>query len=207
MSKPTADDACVVAFATNPACARAAKKAGADVVFVAALNYRRGEACCEGRIVDEEQAGYPGRCAIALPVVDKLPMNSEEDVDLWKWAKPENHYSSKTSASSCAARTWTRFVEVGPHLPITNAASLSVAATLGARRVWLSPELSLKQIAELGKDSPVELGIVVCGNQELMTCEHCLLMSQAHATRSVRSASDARTRTRCLTAKAIVSPW
>ena len=55
MSKPTADDACVVAFATNPACARAAKKAGADVVFVAALNYRRGEACCEGRIVDEEQ--------------------------------------------------------------------------------------------------------------------------------------------------------
>ena len=89
MSKPAADDACVVAFATNPACARAAKKAGADVVFVAALNYRRGEACCEGRIVDEEQAGYPGRCAIALPVVDKLPMNSEEDVDLWKWAKPE----------------------------------------------------------------------------------------------------------------------
>ena len=89
MPKPTADDACVVAFATNPACARAAKKAGADVVFVAALNYRRGEACCEGRIVDEEQAGYPGRCAIALPVVDKLPMNSEEDVDLWKWAKPE----------------------------------------------------------------------------------------------------------------------
>ena len=36
----------------------------------------------------------------------------------------------------------------------------------------------MKQIAELGKSSPVELGVVVCGNQELMTCEHCLLMSQ-----------------------------
>ena len=178
MSKPTADDACVVAFATNPACARAAKKAGADVVFVAVLNYRRGEACCEGRIVDEEQAGYPGRCAIALPVVDKLPMNSEEDVDLWKWAKPEKPLFVENLGQLVRGANMGSLVEVGPHLPITNAASLSVAAALGARRVWLSPELSLKQIAELGKDSPVELGIVVCGNQELMTCEHCLLMSQ-----------------------------
>lgn len=178
MSKPTADNACVVAFATNPACARAAKKAGADVVFVAALNYRRGEACCEGRIVDEEQAGYPGRCAIALPVVDKLPMNSEEAVDLWKWAKPEKPLFVENLGQLVRGANMGSLVEVGPHLPITNAASLSVAAALGARRVWLSPELSLKQIAELGKDSPVELGIVVCGNQELMTCEHCLLMSQ-----------------------------
>lgn len=178
MLKPSADDACVVALATNPACARAAKKAGADVVFVAALNYRRGEACCEGRIVDEEQAGYPGRCAIALPVVDKLPMNSEEDVDLWKWAKPEKPLFVENLGQLVRGANMGSLVEVGPHLPITNAASLSVAAALGARRVWLSPELSLKQIAELGKDSPIELGIVVCGNQELMTCEHCLLMSQ-----------------------------
>ena len=115
---------------------------------------------------------------IALPVVDKLPMNSEEDVDLWKWAKPEKPLFVENLGQLVRGANMGSLVEVGPHLPITNAASLSVAAALGAHRVWLSPELSLKQIAELGKDSPVELGIVVCGNQELMTCEHCLLMSQ-----------------------------
>ena len=44
--------------------------------------------------------------------------------------------------------------------------------------MWLSPELTLGQIAELAEDSPIELGICVSGAQELMICEHCLLMSQ-----------------------------
>ena len=69
-------------------------------------------------------------------------------------------------------------VEVGPHLPITNKLALRKAAELGARRVWLSPELNLAQIAELAKESPVDLGLTVIGRQELMTTEHCMLMSQ-----------------------------
>ena len=173
------EDATVVAFATNPACARAAKKAGADTVFVSALHYRRGEACAEGRIVDTpEQAGYPGRCSIAMPVVDKTPMNSEEPIDMWKWAKPGKPLFVENLGQLVRGAEMGANVEAGPHLPITNAASLAAAEALGARRVWLSPELSLKQIAELGAASPIELGITVCGNQELMTCEHCLLMSQ-----------------------------
>ena len=173
------DNATVVAFATNPACARAAKKAGADAVFVSALHYRRGEACLEGRIVDTpEQAGYPGRCSIAFPVVDKLPMNSEEPVDAWKWAKPEKPLFVENLGQLVRGAEMGAIVEVGPHLPLTNAASLAAAHALGAKRAWLSPELSLKQIAELGQNSPIELGMVVCGSQELMTCEHCLLMSQ-----------------------------
>ena len=49
---------------------------------------------------------------------------------------------------------------------------------MGVRRVWLSPELTLGQIAELAQGSPVQLGITIAGAQELMITEHCLLMSQ-----------------------------
>ena len=56
--------------------------------------------------------------------------------------------------------------------------SLAAAADLGASRVWLSPELTLGQIADLAEDAPVELGLTIIGSQELMVTEHCLLMSQ-----------------------------
>lgn len=68
--------------------------------------------------------------------------------------------------------------EIGSHVPLTNALSLQFAADLGAKRVWLSPELTLDQIEAIGKDAPVALGLTVSGYQELMTTEHCLLMSQ-----------------------------
>ena len=61
----------IVAFATNPVCARAAKKAGADLVYVSALTYRRGEAVIAGqRSETAETAGYPKQCRIALPEVE-----------------------------------------------------------------------------------------------------------------------------------------
>lgn len=68
--------------------------------------------------------------------------------------------------------------EVGPHIPITNKLGLQTAADFGAERIWLSPELSLVQIEELGEISPVPLGLAIMGSAELMVTEHCLLMSQ-----------------------------
>ena len=40
------------------------------------------------------------------------------------------------------------------------------------------PELNLGQIRGLCAASPLSLGVKVCGAQELMVCEHCLLSSQ-----------------------------
>ena len=49
-------DVCVIA--SNPACARAARKAGADAVYVPALNYKRGQAQVAGQLSSTvEQAG------------------------------------------------------------------------------------------------------------------------------------------------------
>lgn len=56
--------------------------------------------------------------------------------------------------------------------------ALECAAELGAVRAWLSPELTLDQIAQLGNRSPLPLGLTIIGSQELMITEHCLLMSQ-----------------------------
>jgi len=75
-------------------------------------------------------------------------------------------------------------VEVGPHIPALNRAALDELAALGARRVWLSSELSLAQIGALSADKPVSLGLFVSGAAELMVTEHCLLMSQGPCNRN-----------------------
>ncbi len=63
-------------------------------------------------------------------------------------------------------------------LGATNAYSVRELARRGATLVWLSPELSGRQIAEIAALSPVPVGIAVSGRSELMVTEHCLLMAQ-----------------------------
>lgn len=173
----------IAAWATNPACARAAKRAGADIIYVPALNYKRGEAVVAGqRSSTAEQAGYPKQAVVALPTVehDQVPGTREAalDFDPWRYVKPGKPVIAENLAGLVRAAEFGAEVEVGPHVPITNKLSLAAAAELGAQRVWLSPELTLGQIADIAEDAPVELGLTIIGAQELMVTEHCLLMSQ-----------------------------
>lgn len=173
----------IAAWATNPACARAAKRAGADVVYIPALNYKRGEAVVAGqRSATAEQAGYPNRVAVALPTVDHdLVAGTREaalDFDVWQYVKPGKPVLVESLGALVRAANLGAEVEVGPHVPLTNELSLAAVAELGATRAWLSPELTLGQIADLAENSPVELGLTIAGAQELMVTEHCLLMSQ-----------------------------
>lgn len=175
---------CVVAaWASNPVCARAAKRAGAEVVYVPALNFRRGEAVIAGQLMGRaEQAGFPKHCTPALPVVDHEAIGRSRehavDVDVWRYVSAGSPVLVENLAGLQRAAEEDALPEVGPHVPVTNKLSLAAVRELGARRVWLSPELTLSQIRELGQDSPVVLGLTVIGSQELMTTEHCLLMSQ-----------------------------
>lgn len=173
----------IAAWATNPACARAAKRAGADVVYVPALNYKRGEAVIAGqRTGTAEQAGYPKQCVTALPVVDHdlVPGTREEllGFDPWRYVKPGKPVLAENLGAVVRALELGAAVEAGPHLPITNRLSLETMADLGVERVWLSPELTLGQVADLAENALVALGLTIMGAQELMVCEHCLLMSQ-----------------------------
>lgn len=174
----------VVALATNPACARVAKRSGADAVYVPAPNYKRGGAMMAGlRIDDAGQAGYPKQCAIILPVVEHEPVGRSREAivgadGMWERVAPGKTVLADSLGSLVRAADLGADVEVGPHLPLLNDLALRCAADLGARRVWLSPELTLHQIEALCASSPLPLGLTIIGAQELMVTEHCLLMSQ-----------------------------
>lgn len=181
---PAKSHGCDVAvLATNPACARAAKRAGADVIYVPAINYKRGHAVIGGQVSGTaEQAGYPKQIVIALPAVehDPLPGAREDEVgfDPWSYVRVGKPVMVENLGQLTRAVGENAAPEVGPHVPILNKLALQTVADLGAKRVWLSPELSLPQIATLGAHAPVPLGITIMGAQELMVTEHCLLMSQ-----------------------------
>lgn len=170
----------IVAMASNPACARAARKAGADDVYVPAFNYKRGTATVAGCLVDAvDQAGYPGRKIVAMPVVDKPAMNKDGgDFDPWQYVKSGKPLLAESFGEVVRGIEEGAAVEVGPHVPLTNRWSLDAVRMLGARTAWLSPELTLRQIKDLAPDAPIGLGLTVSGFQELMVAEHCMLMSE-----------------------------
>lgn len=170
----------VAALATNPACARAAKRAGADLIYVPAANYRRGEAVIAGQLSDTaEQAGYPKQCIPVLPTVSQMfDEEKRNGFDIWKRVKADKPVMVENLGQLLHATEMGAAPEVGPHIPVTNKLDLQAMADLGAQRVWLSPELSLVQIEELGGMAPMPLGLTIMGQIELMVTEHCLLMSQ-----------------------------
>ena len=170
----------VAALATNPACARAAKRAGADLIYVPAANYRRGEAVIAGQLSDTaEQAGYPKQCIPVLPTVSQMfDEEKRNGFDTWKRVKADKPVMVENLSQLLHATEMGAAPEVGPHIPVTNKLDLQAMADLGAQRVWLSPELALVQIEELGDMAPMPLGLTIMGQTELMVTEHCLLMSQ-----------------------------
>ena len=168
---------------TNPACARAAKRAGAHLIYVPALNYRRGEAVIAGQLnAAAEQAGYPKGCIPIMPVVDHEAVGSSREAvvahDVWKYATEDKPLMAESLGALQRASEEGALISVGPHVPVTNALSLRTVSDFGAERVWLSPELTLRQIEELAREAPVEIGVQLIGATELMVTEHCLLMSQ-----------------------------
>lgn len=170
----------VAVWATNPACARAAKKAGADFIYVPVANYRRGEAVIAGQLSSTaEQAGYPKQCIPVLPTVSHMfDERDRNGFDIWKRVKEDKPVLVENIGQLLRAAEMGALPEVGPHIPVTNQLDLQLMHDFGAERIWLSPELSLIQIEELGEMSPVPLGLTIMGAQEMMVTEHCLLMSQ-----------------------------
>lgn len=182
-SRPPAEPLQVVAWVTSPSIARAAKRAGADALYVPLLNFKRGQAQQAGVLQEEaDQAGYPKQCVMALPAVDHDPVPGTREYassfDMWDYVREGKPVFADSLAGAVRALEMGANVEVGPHVPVTNAATLRLLADLGVSRIWLSPELTLGQIADLARESSVPLGLTVAGAQELMITEHCLLMSQ-----------------------------
>lgn len=173
----------VAVIASNPTCARAARKAGAELIYIPAQFYKRGEANIAGQVSGTvEQAGYPKKSIVALPEVEHDSVGSTRetlvDFDVWEYVSANKPLMVENLGQLYKATQLGAQPEVGPHLSMYNKHALYYAAEKEATRVWLSPELSLGQISDLADESPVPLGLTVVGAQKLMTTEHCLLMSQ-----------------------------
>jgi len=76
-------------------------------------------------------------------------------------------------AASAGAR-----VEAHWSLNAVNPQSVMQLKLLGAGFVWLSPELSGRQVAEVCAAVDVGAGVAVWGRQEVMATEHCILMAE-----------------------------
>jgi putative protease len=108
---------------------------------------------------------------------------------------PRIDHDRETEAHLAIARRWGRAVagtlgqlhvlsadgvELEAHWSLNafNTATVEVLERMGARRVWLSPELDRDAIAALAGRVGVQLGTAVLGRQEVMVTEHCVLMAR-----------------------------
>lgn len=182
----------IAAFASNPECARAAKRAGADIVYVSALNYKRGCAQKAGRLCDDSQLPpYPKNTVLAIPKISHDFYNTPEErsvasreskvgLDVWNYVKEgADVYVDSLGALYRASKAGCS-IHSGLSLNITNSDSLSYVSSFETSLIWLSEELNLSQIKYICKHSKANtiLGVKVAGAQELMVCEHCVFMSE-----------------------------
>ena len=87
-------------------------------------------------------------------------------------------------AAGAGAEVWAHW-----SMNVLNAHSAEALADMGARGVWLSPEISGREAAAIVAESAVPVGLAVLGRQELMVAEHCVLSSSEACARSCATCS------------------
>ncbi len=168
---------------TNIKHARLARKRGATHLYIPLLNYQRGTGQASGVVIDDViQGGYPKKGIIMYPAIDHEEPITPSALSLEKYWNES--CSGKTIfvddiGSLFKGLEMGAEVEAGPHIPVTNKATIDYFQELGVKRIWLSPELSLAQIDTLCQIASLDLGVYVCGSQELMMSRHCYL-SRSH---------------------------
>lgn len=149
--------------------ARSALNAGAAYAFVNAYN-----------LEDEEPVAH------IWPVLPRISHDNEIDTYLGIAERFGRAVCSTLGQlRSCAYRG----IPAQAHwsLNATNAYTVNELARRGAQFVWLSPELSGKQIASIARRSDVPVGIALGGLTEVMVTEHCVLMSMGPCNQNCRA--------------------
>jgi putative protease len=117
---------------------------------------------------------------LPLGVVPLLPRvaHDGEVLTMLEWCRPGSAVVVGNLGVLQEAANLRADVEAHWSLNAVNSSSVAQLAELGARSVWLSPELTGHQISDLANASNVPLGVAVWGAQEIMVTEHCVLMAQ-----------------------------
>ena len=104
-----------------------------------------------------------------------------------------------------AARAGAR-VEADSGLNVVNAWTAAALAEAGASFVWVSPEVSGRQLAAISGDSPIPVGVIVHGRLELMVAEHCVLQAAGECSRRCETCARRRQTWRLRDAKGYEFP-
>lgn len=147
----------------------------------AASSLSAARACFEAGAVEvhvpvwalEDAEPMPG----VVPVLPRVDHAGEIDRHL---AACEGYPTVVAGTLGALARARAAGFEVQAHwgLNATNAHTVAELADIGAGFVWLSPELSGRQIAAVAAQAVTPVGIAIAGRQEVMVTEHCVLMSE-----------------------------
>lgn len=109
-----------------------------------------------------------------VPVLDEVCREPDhERLDVWVRARESVAVGNMSQLALAAGRG--ALPEIRGCVPVHNESCLTTLEQAGAAGVWLSPELSLEEIRELGAWASVPLGLVVVGRARAMTTEHCVL--------------------------------
>ena len=147
----------VCAVVSSAAAARAARRAGAVRVYAAAGLLGEGE--------------WPDW---VIPSLDEVCRESDHE-RLDAWVQGGEPLAVGNVSELVLARERGALPEVRGCIPVHNSSCVKALEAAGARGIWLSPELSLKEIEEIAPYSSVPLGLTVYGHARAMTCEHCVL--------------------------------
>ena len=126
-------------------------------------------------LFERELLAHPLGAPAAMP---SAPLDFRSVVDLSDMAPFATAIDFSDTDIACTLGQFAPGCAIGPKLYATNLEALQTWAALGATFAWLSPELTLHQIKLLCDDSPIPVGLVVCGRQELMVSDHCFLMAE-----------------------------
>ena len=159
--KGSQDVAELVVATESHSVARAALQAGAHAVHIPAHLYR------------DEDRSEPAM----VPVLPRI-LHDREFAGAFGVVRSGARVVAGNLGALSQAAASQAVVEAHWSLNAVNAQTVIQLAELGASRVWLSPELSGRQIAAIASSSPCPVGTAIYGRQEVMVTEHCVLMAQ-----------------------------
>ena len=149
----------VCAIVADAACAEVALEAGATRL------YATTDALSEG--------AWPEG---VVPILDEVCRQADH-ARLDPWVREGMPCAVGNISELVLARELGAAAEVRGCIPIHNEACLVQLEAMGAKGVWLSPELTLEEACELAKRSSVPVGMVVSGRTRAMPSEHCVLQA------------------------------
>ena len=150
------------ALVTTPECAEAALAAGAERVYASADDLARG--------------AWPDG---VVPWLDEI-CREVDHARLDPWVRAGEPVAVGNVSELALAVERGAVPELRSCIPVHNASCLSALAEAGVASVWLSPELTLDEVCELARTSPVPVGLSVLGRERVMTSEHCVLQVLGH---------------------------